>query len=82
MKTIIKNILNSSSNISMYVGLIFVAYNMLKDNDFSSEPAVTAIIIISLLIFSILRYVSYRITIEEIRNNQDSFISYKIDKGF
>ncbi len=82
MKTNLKNTIDSSANISMYVGLIFVAYSMFRDNDFSSEPAVTAIIIISGLAFSLFRYTYYKILVNEIKNNNTPFISYRIDKGF
>ncbi len=82
MRTRIKSIVDSSGNIAMYVGLIFVAYSMFKNNDFSSEPAVTAIIILSLIMFSLLRYIHYKILVREIRKNESPFISYEIDKGF
>ncbi len=82
MRTKIKSIVDSSANIAMYVGLIFVAYSMFRNNDFSSEPAVTAVIFISALAFSIFRYTYYKILISEIKNNNTPFVSYKIDKGF
>jgi len=78
-KKLFKEINESASNISMYVGLICVIYSMLKNNDFSSEPIVTLVIFVSLILFGIFRYISYRQLISEIRNNNEKFISIQID---
>lgn len=76
-----RNINESAGNISMYVGLILVVYSMLKDNDFSREPVVTLMIFVSLFLFGIFRYISYRYLISDIRNNNESFINIQIDIG-
>ncbi len=81
MKTlnILRNINETAANISMYVGLIFVVYSMLKNNDFAQEPEITAIIVFFFVLFSIFRFISYKFIISDIRNNKDSFIRVEID---
>lgn len=78
---ILRNINECAANVSMYVGLIFVVYNMLKNNDFSDEPEITAIILLSLILFSIFRFISYRFLVRDILNNDEQFIWSKIDNG-
>lgn len=75
----IRKINEAAANISMYVGLIFVVYSMLKNNDFSQEPEITAIIAFFFTLFSIFRFISYKFIISDIRNNKDSFIKIEID---
>lgn len=81
MKTlnILRNINEAAANISMYVGLIFVVYSMFKNNDFSQEPEITAIIAFFFALFSIFRFISYKFIISAIRNNKDSFFKIEID---
>lgn len=79
IKTKLRLINEKAGNISMYVGLIFVFYSMYKENDFSSEPAVTLVILISLLLFGLFRFISFRYLISDIRNNSEPFITTQID---
>lgn len=76
---ILRKVNETAANISMYVGLIFVVYSMLKNNDFTQEPEITATIFIFLILFSIFRFISYKFLISDIKNNQDSFIRIEID---
>lgn len=68
------NLIESIKNISMYVGIIFTIANMLKNNDFSSQPEITLIIGVSFVIFMISNLISYKLMIGKIKNNKDDFI--------
>ncbi len=81
MRKKFKSILERLALSSMYVGLVATIYNMINDNDFSSEPQITFVILISFMFFCILRIALYKITLYEVRNNKNSFITSKIDNG-
>ncbi len=81
MKNKIKNILERLALSIMYVGLVATTYNMIQGNDFSSEPQITNVILISFVSFCVLRIAVYKITLYEVRNNKNSFITSKIDNG-